>query len=159
MKDLKEIKTAIISIEHGVVSVVFGEINARHPDYHDRVSLEISGSELRIKGCQISTKTIYDTINEYDKSFELCCQRLFDFEESIEISKKFTWFNNLKLENFKEAFSWSKLWFKNYKCVHNSAFGTKYIYKYEFWRPMEYCANNWVITELGKSGEIVLKKS
>lgn len=147
MTDVEKITEAIISIEDGVINIMFGEINKGHDDFHDRVSVKISldGSVIFVEGHKLKCKKIYDTINEYNDNFYKYKKELVGFEESIELSKTFSWFRNLNIENFKD--SWNKVWFNKFEIVWNSCFGRRWIYKPEFWSLKEYRANNWVITE------------
>lgn len=147
MLEIEKITEAIIGIEDGVINIAFGNINKNHDNFHDRVSIKISpdGSIIFAEGHKLKYKTIYDSMNEYDDNFDKYRQELVGFEERIELSKSFSWYRNLNIENFKD--SWDKLWFKKFKIVYSSCFGTKYIYKTELWSPKEYRANNWVITE------------
>jgi len=154
MTPIENIKEAIVFIDNGVLHITFGrninDINQNNKNFHDRVSIEVKsgGSEILVKGHKIDYEVIYDPITEYHKNFKLYNEKLIGFEEKVEVSKIFTLFRNLKIENFKNSFSLSKLCFDKFKVFRPSLCGDTFIYKKEFWNPVEYKANNWVFKEL-----------
>ena len=141
MKDLSEIKEALISIENGTIRIVIGKINKHHENYHDRVSAcisfiesnERSTPEIYLKGHQIEKMNVYDEIPETHPRFKEYCEQLEGFKETIEVKKKF---------------SWKKFKFETYRSVWSHHWGSRYYFKPEFWDPQEYRANNWTINEI-----------
>lgn len=147
MKQLSEIKEALVVISDGALNITFGkDLNKTNPNYHDRVSIEIQsgGTEILVKGYKLKDLNITDEIWE-DKEptrFKACCEKLKGFEEKIKITevKKFSW-KTFKREVVKTKRS----------VYHYEYFNTRYIYKEEFWEPAEYKTNNWVYTEFKES--------
>jgi hypothetical protein len=144
MKEITEIKEAIIQVKDGVLQVIHGKnLNQKNPDYHNRVSIgyQSGGNEILIKGHKLKEKYFQSSCTEEDEKFEYYCENLIGFKERVETKKtlKFSW------RKFK------KILIKEIRYVDHEWYTDRtrtYIFKEELWDVREYKANNWVFTEM-----------
>lgn len=144
MKHITEIKETIIQIQDGTLHISFGKVNRKHSSYHDRVFIEHAngGTEILVKGYELCSKIIYDSITEYDENFKKYEKELINFKEDVRLSSglidSFKYLTIDKYKNLSKTFKYVKIPYE----------GKRYIYLTEHWSKKEYKANNWIITEL-----------
>jgi len=138
MTRLENIKEAIVEIKDGTIHITFGhELNKKNGNFHNRLSFEVhnGGTELLVKGYKTTKEDVCGLITENDKLFKFYCDALIGFKDEVRTMRKF---------------SWKKFAFEKFQGVWNSPYGEYYRYEEKFWRPIEYRANNWVLTEFKK---------